>query len=199
MGFVTPSLDQSIFVLVNRVWRAEVLDVIMPAVSSAAFFLAAGAVLFLPTLRKRPGRQAVCLLVILAAVGLSDAGTNVLKENFRRVRPMNAQVAVNYYEDGMWQVRPADFVKENPSGNSYPSAHAANSMAAAVLAVIFWPGARRFIWIVPFLVGYSRVYLGKHYPADVLGGWLFGVFVAGSVYLIVWWLDRRGRMARRGP
>ncbi|HMT30006.1 MAG TPA: phosphatase PAP2 family protein, partial [Bacteroidia bacterium] len=38
------------------------------------------------------------------------------------------------------------------------------------------------VWVV--LVGYSRIYMGVHFPADIIGGWIVGIFAAGLTYLI---------------
>jgi undecaprenyl-diphosphatase len=67
-------------------------------------------------------------------------------------------------------------VRTPPTLDSFPSGHAVSSMAFAVAVVVIWPERTRwFATIVAsvfvFVVGLSRVYLGFHYPSDVLGGW----------------------------
>ena len=73
-------------------------------------------------------------------------------------------------------------VKESCGGRyGYFSAHAANSFGLAIFFGIFW-GSRRLVWAAlllfwALLVAYSRIYMGVHYPLDVLSGSLAGAFL----------------------
>lgn len=75
-----------------------------------------------------------------------------------------------------------------PAGPSFPSGHALGSMAvfgALTLILLPWIQPRWARWLVaiigfalPILIGASRPYLGVHYPADVLAGWILGLALA---------------------
>lgn len=179
MHFATPAWDLALFELCNQTLRNPVFDFLGPLLSSPAFLwsvvllgLAIGA-------RKHgPKTQLMGALVIIMALGVADGGTNLIKKQTGRVRPLNTMPGVHFVQDDMWQQRPPTYVQTKKHGNSYPSAHSANAMAAAALIWLLWPGTRRYVWLLPLLVGWSRLYLGKHYPTDVAMGWLFGIGAA---------------------
>ncbi|MCS6950105.1 MAG: phosphatase PAP2 family protein, partial [bacterium] len=79
---------------------------------------------------------------------------------------------------------------------SFPSSHAVNNFAAATLFALFY---RRWVaWLafgLAVLVSYSRIYLGLHYPSDVLGGAAIGVACAFGV---VWGYRGVVRLLRKG-
>jgi membrane-associated phospholipid phosphatase len=108
----------------------------------------------------------------IAAAGTMWAAGQGLKQLFRRVRPYDAQLP-----------RPIRLLIGKPAGASWPSSHPAVLLTFVTVAgrnLNLSRPARRAMAGVAGLVAASRVYLGVHYPADVVGGLLLGRAVADS-------------------
>lgn len=129
------------------------------------------AVLLLLLLWRRSHALARYFLVSVAGAVLLDV---LLKVFFNRARP---HVVPWLWEEG---------------DSSFPSGHA--NMAAALtvtVTALLWRTRYRWVCIVAgsiytLMMGVSRVYLGVHYPTDVLGGWALGTAWAGGVALLLW-------------
>lgn len=185
MSFATPVWDQTIFEFFHST-RNQAFDFLAPLFSSSVFLWGVVLVGLFFGLRGWPRRhQVLVVLSLLALLGMADGGTNIVKNQVGRVRPLNALASVYFHEDGKWQQRPADFVQTKEKGSSFPSAHAANSMGVAVLLAFFFPACRKSIWLFPLLVGWSRFYLAKHYPLDVCSGWIFGAVMAAIICAVL--------------
>jgi undecaprenyl-diphosphatase len=86
-----------------------------------------------------------------------------------------------------------------PHTSSFPSGHAATSFACAATLARFAP--RRvavLLYILAALIAYSRVYVGVHYPLDVLGGALLGLLVARALQPLPGALQRLRRSRQAG-
>jgi len=179
-------MDQHLLFLINRSWTHPVLDRGMAVASSFDFWwpilLVAGifAAVF------GGFRWRAFLLAAALAVGVTDAlVVDTLKGLVGRPRP----------NDALEGVRSIDLARASPrllaltqplqirysqarigslGGNSFPSGHAANNFAVAGVAVVFF---RRWGWLVmlpALVVSYSRVYVGSHWPLDVVVSALIG-------------------------
>jgi undecaprenyl-diphosphatase len=60
-------------------------------------------------------------------------------------------------------------------GRSFPSAHVGNNVALAIVATAIYGRIAGFLWVWVLIVSYSRIYVGSHYPSDVLGSWLLAI------------------------
>lgn len=106
---------------------------------------------------------------VLFAVGLTFLITDyVAKPFFNRARPFES-----YAESRVYGYK--------PTTRSFPSGHAAGAIAGAYALVRLAPEGRVVFWILAALIAFSRVYLGVHYPADVLAGALLGLAVGKFV------------------
>lgn len=121
----------------------------------------------------------LCTLALIAAVGLSDyISSGIIKYLVCRPRPTHEPALaglvhiVNGYTGGQF---------------GFVSSHAANTSALAVLFALIWQQKNNHgWWLLAYVVlnCYSRMYLGVHYPGDILGGLLVGTAMALVVYAV---------------
>ena len=77
-----------------------------------------------------------------------------------------------------------------PTDHSFPSGHTATSFAAALVLARAVPERAWLFYVLAAAIGFSRIYVGVHYPLDVLGGALLGLLVATALLRLAGGLRR---------
>ena len=180
------NLDTQLFYFINGL-HCPAMDWVMWVLSARwSWLMVIMAAFGLATLRREPKRWWLLLAAIGLCFLLADRGSVMLfKDTVCRLRPCHALENVHMFREGC--------------GGQYGfiSSHAANAFAIAMLFFLRYRrkrsagGSKASRWVsvgMPvwaLLTSYSRAYLGKHYPGDLLCGALFGLLIGWLVYRIV--------------
>jgi len=119
-------------------------------------------------------------LALLVAAQIAD---QVIKPIAGRARPFTASSVV--------------VIGDRPHDSSFPSGHASTAFAGAFMLSGAVPEARIAWWALATLIGYSRIYLGVHFPLDIVGGALCGLACAWLVSFLL--RSRRSPHRARSP
>lgn len=163
------NIDRAVFLFINRDTANPVFDVFMPFITNKNNFNILFVLIILGLLIFGGKKGRIAVLLGLVIVTLSDQlSSAVIKPLIGRIRPCHPDFLI----DG------ARYLIGTKISFSFPSSHAANMASAATW---FSYQYKKYTWIfvtIAVLVGYSRIYVGVHYPSDVLGGAVIGVFCA---------------------
>ncbi|MDO7847474.1 phosphatase PAP2 family protein [Hymenobacter sp. M29] len=180
------ALDRALLLTINRA-HFPALDTVMVWASNRLVWFPVYAVLIAWLVYHFRRRAWLLLPLVVTAVALADSITSrIFKPFFGRPRPCHdaALFARLHLPDGCG----GQF--------GFLSSHAANSMALAIFLAVVLPAGRfrpikiaLFLWTV--LLSYSRMYLGAHYPTDVLGGAAIGALLGWGAALTYQQLVRR--------
>lgn len=122
----------------------------------------------------------IIVLFLAALITFTDQITNLFKYSFERLRPCN-DLEVNQIAR----------IVEKRSSFSFFSGHASNSFATTTFVVLI---LRKYykhtylLFLFPLIFAFSRIYLGLHFPGDILTGYVFGAifgFVCYKLYLFL--------------
>jgi membrane-associated phospholipid phosphatase len=177
-------VDRRIFVLIHHDASNALLDTVMPVLREPLTWIPLYAFVLYYAIRKGKNRAWLFILLGLLTVACTDSVASwILKPLFHRLRPCHEPALQSIIRDlagcgGMY---------------SMPSNHAANHFGLAA----FWYGSIRvmtgkkwgWLWIWALLICYAQVYVGKHYPFDILAGALLGCLaglISGRLFARYW-------------
>ena len=166
------SWDENLLLAVNQSWANPIFDSFFPNITDLHknhWFLAIVlSITLVGLVRRLKSRAWIYVFGILITLAFCDfLGGQWVKPFFERLRPSEAGLPV---------------ILRSPhyGGFSFISNHAANMFCLATYVFSFHRTWGKFLFVFAFLIAYSRMYCGVHYPSDVLGGAIVGTVIGFS-------------------
>lgn len=183
--------DQKLFLALNGM-HSPVSDFIMYWLSNKLIWIPLYAwLLYEMIVQKRASSWKIILAVALLITLTDQISVQLFKENFHRLRPCHEPAL-----EGLVRIL------NGHCGGSYGfiSSHACNTAGVAVFSGLIL--RKRFKWLLPamlswsLLISYSRIYLGVHYPGDIVAGFLVGAIIGFLIYRLFKLIDSQIREKR---
>lgn len=161
------SLDTQLFIYLNSLGSPTYDNlwlIITKQVYWTPFFLLLAYLLY-----KKIGLKNLGIVVVFIALILlfCNESVELFKITFKRLRPCNNP-----------EIKDVIRIVHQSNTYSFFSGHAANSMATMTFLFLLLKKQYKYIFLIflyPFIFAYSRIYLGVHYPSDILIGYVFGM------------------------
>lgn len=205
-------MEQQLLFLINRQWTHPALDLFMAVMSSFALWTPLMVIGIVCAMMFGGFKWRAFVLVTAMLVGVSDGlVSNPLKKYINRPRPH--EILANVRQVELRKANPrilAIFKKvrtklskiayERPAqGRSFPSSHTVNIFCVAVSVTAFFGRRGAWFFLVAASVAYSRIYVGSHWPGDVLASMFLGIgtaLICLPLFQLLW-RQLAGRVAPR--
>lgn len=165
------ALDRKLFLFLNSL-NVSFLDPVMTVLSGQIIWIPLIGYFFYYSYKKTGKIQTIYfgLFLVMAIVASDVTSSYIFKNIFNRLRPCREL-----------DLKPLIYQFNQKCGGKFGfvSSHAANSALLVYFSIRTLNFEKRYIYLlilIPLLVGYSRIYLGVHYPGDILGGMIVGLF-----------------------
>ena len=175
--------DQQLFFFINNDCHTDLLDKVMPYWRSMYFWLPLYVFFGAFIIEKFKKNGLLYLLALGLTVGVSDTvSSKFIKKSVQRSRPCHDQSRNSDMK------REVKLLVRCGSGYSFPSSHATNHFAVATFIVLTFAQGKKWLnwgliaWASSIALG--QVYVGVHYPIDIIGGGILGALIGwGSAYI----------------
>ncbi len=180
------NIDNQLMYFLNVNLANPVFDFVMPIVTHEWFVRIFFAVFALAAaiFGGKYGRI-TALLLVLTVILTDQASSGLIKPLVGRLRPCKTLEGLNVLIDCS-------------SGKSFPSGHATNSFGQALIWVWRYPKYKWFFIISAAAIALSRIFVGVHYPFDVLTGAILGT-ICGLIVFLIWTLAKPLIAANKAP
>ncbi|MFK7833539.1 MAG: phosphatase PAP2 family protein [Winogradskyella sp.] len=177
--------DKELFLYLNNL-GSETWDTLWLLITNKLTFIPLYAVLLFFIYKKFGWKSLLIMVFVIAAmITFTDQITNVFKRTFERPRPCGAEGVMDFTR----------FIAPRCGKYGFFSGHSSNSMAAAVFGgLLLRPYFKHLIYVLliwSLVVAYSRIYVGVHYPLDIICGLTFGAFAGFLFYKLNAYLLKR--------
>lgn len=181
------NIDFWLFDFINNDLSNTFFDWILPPFRNRDTWLPLYILLIIYLVFKFRLRSILIIVLAIAAVGAADGiSSHVLKPFVERLRPCNVPELVNQFV-----LR----VNHCSGGFSFPSSHTANHFALAAFIGLVLYKKNKWFWhlgiIWAAIISFAQVYVGVHFPLDVIFGGLLGLLLGYIIYKIYLQVDRR--------
>jgi membrane-associated phospholipid phosphatase len=172
-------LDYLLFYYVHFEWSNNLGDSLFPFIRNQFFWAPIYLFLLIYSIYNYGKKGLLWCISYLVTFGIADyTSSSILKPIFERMRPCNDETFLETIRE----------LVNCGSGYSFPSSHAANHFAMSVFIAITLTKNHKWLWapllLWAALVAYAQVYVGVHFPMDVLAGALIGSFIGVAVGIL---------------
>ncbi len=172
-------IDTTLFYFINQTMSNSVFDVIMPIITSVKTWFPIIAIFMAYQFFKCGTKGKLCIIALILGVAVCDqVSSNLIKNLVMRIRPCHVLSDIN-------------LLVHCGAGKSFPSSHAANSMMLVTIISLFYKKHKVWLPWLAVLVGISRIFVGVHYPFDVLFGLILGAGIGFFIYWIVMYIFKK--------
>ena len=165
-------IDESLLRFINITLANPVTDKAMPLITKEESWIIFYVLFWLSLVFTGGKRGAIAGILLLLLILITDQTSNFFKVYFQRIRPCNVLTDLH-------------MLVNCTQSFSMPSSHAVNNFAAATFLSHFYPKYRYALFTGAFIVAISRIFVGVHYPFDMLVGAALGIIIA-MLLLYVW-------------